>query len=473
MAETGVAAREPLASEPPRSKAFDPGPYALRIGWWKIFGLLAAVGVLLGLFSLGFGYVSTAVPKLWQGEAYETAIKQHDLGALVRSGQWWWILVGAVTGLVTGILRIALDYPMHVGGLMEHLAHQKTEWQDSWKTSILTLVSQMGGTSLGLEAGVAAAGCGFAQYIAEKLQFPEHIQKVCFTGSLSAVFGAMFPMPVIAPLMITEGSAAPPPGTKMSIFAINTFSSLTGYFIYVAVMGAPYLKTVDAKATGNVPEEDPDADVHTFGGFLLIVLMGILGASVVLILGTLVHGCTFLTRMARQKMSPNISNVVLCTLGGIIYGLIGFSCPLTLGTGHELIQPAVLHPDKIGTWVMFACLFAKMLSFAVVQAAGFEGGPLFCPITLGLFLGVFVHGLCAPTGMHVSAKIFAAAGMAGICGAAHTPFTNVVMALFLLQINGSLCWVPLLAALISHMLLVGFGLLSWTKMSNPLKAQLM
>merc|ERR1712176_505310 len=101
--------------------------------------------------------------------------------------------------------------------------------------------------------------------------------------------------------------------------------------------------------------------------------------------------------------------------------------PLTMGTGHELIKPAVLHPERIDTLVIFMTLIAKMLAFATIQACGFEGGPLFCPITLGVFLGVFTQSLFAQFGHVFSAKLLAAAGMSAVSGAGGTPFTNVVM----------------------------------------------
>merc|ERR1719330_1980389 len=116
--------------------------------------------------------------------------------------------------------------------------------------------------------------------------------------------------------------------------------------------------------------------------------------------------------------------------------------PLTLGTGHEYLGLVSTQPHKVALQDLSLALVMKILSFAVVQAFGFEGGPLFCPICLGVYLGIIVQKLLAIVGYEENPRVLAAAGMAGCTGGGSSPFTNIMMGLMLLKVSGHFTWVP-------------------------------
>lgn len=451
-------------SEKPRPRL--KGAYALHRGWWIVFGLTLVSSIVFGCFSLAFAGAATKLPKLWQGSDFIEALENKDLSGLLHTGKWSWVLVGAATGFATGVLRVVIAYPVEVHGLMAHLSTQHCEWQHTWKTCILTFVSQLGCTPLGPEAGVAAAACGLSQYFTERFGFGERVQKACLTNSVAAVFGALFPCPIIGPLMIAEAGAIPQAEEKMALFALNASASLLGFMVYVTVMGYPYLTQVSE------PVEVQAADTSTWRIALSSLLIGIVSPVVIIALGYTVHSLTYLTRIARSYLPPAIGTIALCTVGGLLYGLIMMEFPLTMGTGHEYIGLVSTHPHEVTIQYLALTIAMKMLSFAVVQAFGFEGGPLFCPICLGVYLGVLIQKVLALYGLEEHPTVLAAAGMAGATGGGFTPFTNTVMSVYLLKVSGHFSWVPLATSIVSHALMIGTGALGYVNLENPFKARL-
>ncbi len=89
-----------------------------------------------------------------------------------------------------------------------------------------------------------------------------------------------------------------------------------------------------------------------------------------------------------------------------------------------------------------------MLTFAVSQASGFVGGPIFPALFIGGTAGVFVHEVIpgVPLGLAFTCMLAAVPG-----SLAAAPFSMVLLAAFLTQV-GALQTAPVLVAVVTAFL---------------------
>jgi H+/Cl- antiporter ClcA len=81
------------------------------------------------------------------------------------------------------------------------------------------------------------------------------------------------------------------------------------------------------------------------------------------------------------------------TLGGVLFGVVGVALPLTLFTGSAQLTTVLHDASTLGVGLLAAIVIAKIFTFAVSQASGFIGGPIFPALFIGRTAGVFVHEL--------------------------------------------------------------------------------
>jgi len=101
-----------------------------------------------------------------------------------------------------------------------------------------------------------------------------------------------------------------------------------------------------------------------------------------------------------------------------------------------------------GLGLCIAILIAKMLTYAVCQASGFVGGPIFPTLFIGGTAGVVVHQAIpgVPLGLAFSCLLPAVLG-----SLAAAPFAMVLMAAFLARV-GALQTAPILIAVVTAFL---------------------
>ena len=98
--------------------------------------------------------------------------------------------------------------------------------------------------------------------------------------------------------------------------------------------------------------------------------------------------------------------------------------------------------------LLAAIVIAKMVTFAVSQASGFVGGPIFPSLFIGGTAGVLVHQVIpgVPLGLAFTCLLAAVPG-----ALAPAPFSMVLMAAFLTQV-GALQTAPILIAVVTAFL---------------------
>src|SRR5215469_11792079 len=110
--------------------------YAVVLG---VFGAFAAL-IFLGAIKFGARWYSDSHPG-WFG------------------GRWWWVAVAAAAGVAVGLVRRLIRLPWKTPGLFEDL--QTTHRPQSLlRAAAVSLVSLIGGASLGPEKALGSMGGG-------------------------------------------------------------------------------------------------------------------------------------------------------------------------------------------------------------------------------------------------------------------------------------------------------------------------
>ena len=74
-----------------------------------------------------------------------------------------------------------------------------------------------------------------------------------------------------------------------------------------------------------------------------------------------------------------------------MFGVVGVILPLTMFTGSDQLKTVLEIGGTLGAGLLAALVIAKMLTFAVSEASGFVGGPIFPALFIGGTAGVLVH----------------------------------------------------------------------------------
>ena len=108
-------------------------------------------------------------------------------------------------------------------------------------------------------------------------------------------------------------------------------------------------------------------------------------------------------------------------LGGLAVGMIALAFPAILGGGYGWIQHAI--DDRLGTWLLFALVFAKVVAFCCTVSSGGSGGVFAPSLFVGAMLGAFMARI-----LHQPAAGFTVVGMAAVFGAAaRVPIATLFM----------------------------------------------
>ena len=174
------------------------------------------------------------------------------------------------------------------------------------------------------------------------------------------------------------------------------------------------------------------------------VPLGLLAAVLVTLLAVIVKVAAGL--FGRLK----VPGIVKSTLGGAVFGLVGVALPLTLFTGSDQLKTVVNDAGTLGLGLIVALVIAKMVTFAVSEASGFIGGPIFPALFIGGTAGVAVHEIFpgVPLGLAFTCLFAAVPG-----SAVAAPFSFVLLAAFMTQV-GALQTAPILIAVVTALLSV-------------------
>jgi H+/Cl- antiporter ClcA len=381
--------------------------YAVALGVFGAFAALIFVGAVKG----GGKWYSDSHPG-WLG------------------GHWWWVAVTAAAGIAVGVVRRLTRLPWKTPGLFEDLQTEHVDTKLVPGIAAVSLVSLIGGASLGPEKALGSMGGGAGSWIAQRRGLKTEDAQVNTLAGFAGAYGGLFSSTLIVVMLITE--LARPGGRKLAkALAAQIVSSSVSFGIYFAIAGAVFLDYY------KVPQ-------YKFHDWQLLagILLGLFAAVVVTLLTGFILGAA---RLFGRLKVPDIAKSVM---GGVIFGVVGVALPLTMFNGADQLNTELNHVGSLGLGLLVATLFAKMFTFGVSQGSGFVGGPIFPSLFIGGTAGIIVHQVIhgVPLGLAFSCLLAAIPG-----ALAAAPFAMVLMAAFLTQV-GALQTAPILIAVVTAFL---------------------
>jgi H+/Cl- antiporter ClcA len=398
-------------------------PLALPVTQKREFWVLMGYAVVLGVFGAFAALIFLGVIKFggkWYSDSHPGWF----------GGHWWWVAVAAAAGAAVGLVRRLTRLPWKTPGLFEDLQTEHVDTKLVPGIAAVSLVSLIGGASLGPEKALGSMGGGAAGWIAQRRGLKTEDAQVNTLAGFAGAYGGLFSSPLIVVMLIME--VARPGGHKFAkALAAQIVASSVSFGIYFAIAGAVFL---DFYKVPRYKFEDWQLPAG--------ILLGLFAAVVV----TLLVGFTVAAaRLFSQLKVPDIAKSVL---GGVIFGVVGVALPLTMFNGADQLKTELSRAGTLGLGLVAATLIAKMLTFGVSQGSGFVGGPIFPSLFIGGTAGVLVHQVIpgVPLGLAFTCLLAAVPG-----ALAAAPFAMVLMAAFLTQV-GALQTAPILIAVVTAFL---------------------
>ena len=389
------------------------------------FWTLVAYAVVLGVFGGFASLVVLGVIKV--GGRWYT-----DSRSGWFDGYWWWVGVTAAAGLVVGLLRRLSRLPEQVPDLFEDLRAGNVDPRLVPGTVAVSIVSLIGGASVGPEKVLGTVGGGAGGWMARRRRLSQEDSDVNTLAGIAGIFGGVFSSPVIVVMLILE--VVRPGGQRFSkTLVADIVAGSVSFGIYFAVAGAVFLGAYQVPA-------------YAFRDWQLLAAIPLgLFAALVTTLAAL-----FVTLASRLFGWLSVPSIVKSMLGGITFGIVGVALPLTMFSGGDQLGSVLKGAGSLGIGLCVAILIAKLLTYAVSQGSGFVGGPIFPSLFMGGTAGVIVHQAISgvPLGLAFSCLLTAILG-----SIAAAPLAMVLMAAFLTR-GGVLQTAPVLITVVTTFLTV-------------------
>jgi len=440
-AEPSVASRRPCDDRSFVSAESDHGPgqgsppgadggaLTQSPGFWRLMGYAASFGVVLAFAGLAFLGLVKGGTDLWF-----TLPKNPGW----FDGSLWWVAVTTAAGVLVGVLRRVFRLPAKLPGTVEALKDQRVEPSTAPKAVAVSLVSLVGGASLGPEGGLGLMGGGLGTWASERQKVSQDMRATNTLTGMSAAYGGLLSAPILATILVLE--IARPKGARFSQTLVGgLLASSVAFAIYFPIAGSTF---VGIYSVPSFKYEDWQ--------LLAAVPLGLVAAALALITMVAIALCT--------RLAARLGNrtILRSAIGGVAFGLVGVALPLTLFTGTDQLTTVIGEGAALGAGLLIAVMFAKILVFAVCEATGFIGGPFLVMLFIGGTAGIIAHLLIPglPEGLTFTVMF---AALPGALVAA--PFSLILLCVITTQI-GALQTVPVTIAVISAYLAVsGSGLL--------------
>lgn len=353
----------------------DDVPTTRAASWWNEWGpmtrsvaLAVPIGLGAGVLALAFVVVVDAGTKaLWP---------EVELDAF--SGKWYWVLILAAAGLVVGWMRKILAVPEHITGAIEAIAEADVDHRLVPKTVAISVVSLIGGASLGPTFGLVMLGGGLAAFLAERIGAEgDDRSGLILTGESGGLGGALTSPLLAAILSIEIGPQRPRGFDNRAVPAV--LAAALSFAVVIPVLGRVFLDVY------NLPSYE-----FRILDALVGLGLGVLGAIVAIVAG--------LTIRAAGKLGAKLADrpILRATGGGVVLGLLGFALPFTMFAGSTQLAVLIEDGADVSSWLVAATVLGKIVALAVSLGAGFIGGNVFPMVFIGGGSGVLLH-LLAPS----------------------------------------------------------------------------
>jgi len=398
-------------------------------GFWAVIGYAVVFGLVLAVAGLAFLGLLKGGTKLWF-----TLPKNPDW----FSGHLWWVAVTAAAGVLVGVLRRVFRLPAKLPGTVKELRDERVEPSTVLKAVGVSLVSLVGGASLGPEDALGKMGGGLGTWVSERRKLDKSASATNALSGMAGAYGGLLSSPILATSFVVE-LARPKRAGYADTLVAALLSSTVAFAVYFPIAGSTFLgiytlpsfKYEDWQLAAAVP---------------LGLAAGALALITVVAIGLLAK----LTAPLAER------TILRPALGGIAFGLVGVALPLTLFTGTDQLTAVIHDGAALGAGLVIAVVFAKILVFALCEATGFIGGPVLVMLFIGGTAGIAAHLLIPglPEGLAFAAMFAAVLG-----SLVAAPVSGIVLVALTTQI-GALQLAPVvIAVLTSYLAVSGSGAL--------------
>lgn len=360
--------------------------------FWIDSGIIILLGGFIGIVNLGYKYAIVKAPMKYL-TAGNPDYPNSNVG--FAQGELWWIGLGAGTGLVNGAVKVLLKLEKHVG-FMGAIQMQNSDPLESVKVVICTIISLVGGSSIGPEAGLSAIGGGIASFLyIHLLKFDQDKMtryKYYVLSGMAAGFTGFLPSPILAVMMTWELGISP------ALWGLNQVHFLTLLVMGAVPAAATFFAIEDTTIYDPLLLEIPNAESYNPSkyAFAVGILFGFMGAGMAISYHLICNLVRLLFVYPKKYTSKwfgkRMGSIFINILGGVLYGVLGYLFPLTMGDGSFQLQGIISSTAQIGSNVLAVSCFANMFTFWISMETGFVGG-IFTPLlaTGNLLGGVFAN----------------------------------------------------------------------------------
>lgn len=293
--------------------------------------------------------------------------------------------------------------------------------------------------------------------------------KLIVLSGMTAAFSTILPTPATAILLCIELPGFETLSKKHGLLYMKTIAQLTisgtlSYWIFDRWYGNTYLPSVP-----NIPGYIPKFESYDTPLAAGIGLMGSILALSYLLIAGIVKACTSKAKaFLDEKLNSKIRIVIISTIGGTLFGTLGYIFPLTLGDGsYQLGTIFGTAGSNISTSVLIASSFAKMLTYWISEETGMVGGLFYPMLLIGSMCGrVIVNEFGTSWATTLACSLVALP--AAICPG---PLTLMILGIstFNLSSRGG---IPVLVCTVTaHVLFVGLGIPQKLMSKAPKKTQ--
>ena len=213
----------------------DPGAADVALmqspGFWVVVRYAIVLGVVLAFASLAFLAAVTFGTNLW-------FTIPSDLGWF--GGSPWWVAVTAGAGLLVGVLRHFLRLPEKVPGTVAAIRGERVEPSTVLGAVAVSLVSLVGGASLGPEDALGKVGGGLGTWMSERAKLGEDVRATNTLSGMSAAYGGLLSSPILASILTLE--IARPTGARFARTLVGGLvAASVAFAVFFPIAGSTFV----------------------------------------------------------------------------------------------------------------------------------------------------------------------------------------------------------------------------------------
>src|SRR5215467_3582447 len=192
-AGAGTSSQSSSGEEPGSGPGFV--PLDRSPGFWAIVGYAVVIGLVLAFAALAFLGLLKGGTKLWF-----TLPKNPGW----FSGHLWWVAVTAAAGVLVGVLRRVFRLPVKLAGTLKEIRDERVETSTVAKAVAVSLVSLVGGASLGPEDALGKMGGGLGTWVSARRNLDQSTSATNTLSGMSAAYGGLLSSPILATALVAE-----------------------------------------------------------------------------------------------------------------------------------------------------------------------------------------------------------------------------------------------------------------------------